>query len=210
VSAPCSRDPVGAPLAGLELVRAGSTNPPKLEGIRAALAAFTPGVRVLGVDVPSGVPEQPVGFEEIVEGARGRAREAARSGACELAVGYEDGLVEVPVHGGGFFNVGCAAVRRGDATWIGFSSGFAYPESCTRPAVAERAPIGGVFDALWRTRRGDARTAPSALSVGNVGKLSAGALTRAEYTRHAVLCALVPLLHPDLYGARPGGAGVRP
>ena len=37
------------------------------------------------------------------------------------------------------------------------------------------------------------------MSVGNVGRLSLGALSRAEYARHAVLCALLPFLHPDLY-----------
>ena len=35
--------------------------------------------------------------------------------------------------------------------------------------------------------------------VGNVGKLTLGVLTRSEYARHAVLCALIAFLHPDLY-----------
>ena len=43
---------------------------------------------------------------------------------------------------------------------------------------------------------------PSALSVGNVGRLTDAALTRADYTRQAVLCALVAWLHPELYDAR--------
>jgi inosine/xanthosine triphosphatase len=193
------------PLADVRLVRVGSLNPPKLEGVRSAFAAFASEVAVEGVAVGSGVPEQPVGFGEIVTGARQRADEARRGGECDLAVGYEDGLVELPGVAGAWFNVGCAAVSDGRRVGLGLSSGFAYPPDCSRRAVAGREPIGELFDRLWQERRGAAGgAAPSALSLGNVGRLTAGALTRAEYTRQAVLCALTAFLQPDLYG--PPGA----
>jgi inosine/xanthosine triphosphatase len=181
-------------LSELRLVRVGSTNPPKLEGVRSALAAFSRDVRVEGIDLESGVPDQPLGFEEIVEGARNRASGARRSGTCDLGVGYEDGLVAIPEPAGGWLNVGCAAVSDGVRISIGLSSGFSYP-----PACAEQA------DRFWRERRGDSAVSAE-LSIGNVGKLTGGALTRAEYTRHAVLCALTPFIHSDLY-AGGGGSG---
>ena len=40
---------------------------------------------------------------------------------------------------------------------------------------------------------------PSARTSGNIGKLTLGVLPRSDYARHAVLCALVSFLHPDLY-----------
>ncbi len=187
-------------LVGLRRVRVGSTNPPKLEGVRQALAAYLEELETIPVDVESGVPDQPIGYPQIQEGARNRARAAQESGPCDLAVGYEDGLVEIP--GAGWWNVGCAAVVDGERSGLGFSSGFAYPPACVAPAVEQREPIGGVFDRFWRAHRTEPDRDPSALSVGNVGKLTAGALPRAEYTRHAVLCALVSWLHPDLYAAR--------
>lgn len=196
------RETSAGPLAALRRVRVGSANPPKLQAVRDALAALAPRAEVEGVAVASGVPEQPVGFEEITAGARHRARAAFESGPCDLAVGYEDGLVELPGCAERWLNVGCAAVVSAGAEGIGFSSGFAYPPACAARAVAERAPIGELFDALWRERRGGAKGAPSALSQGNIGKLTNGALPRADYARHAVLCALVSFLHPDLYGAR--------
>jgi inosine/xanthosine triphosphatase len=188
----------------LRLVRVGSTNPPKLEGVRAALAAFFREVTIEGIDVESGVPDQPLGFEEIVEGARNRAEGARRGVACDLAVGYEDGLVTLPGSLGSWFNIGCAAVSDGVRISLGLSSGFSYPPACSEPAVAERQPVGALFDRLWRERRGDS-AGSAAPSIGNVGKLTRGALTRAEYTRHAVLCALTPFIHPDLYA---GGGGM--
>ena len=183
-------------------MRVGSTNPPKLEGVRAALTPFSRDVTIRGVEVESGVPDQPLGFEELVEGARNRAESARRGGECDLGVGYEDGLVAIPgpsgSSSGSWFNIGCAAVSDGVRISLGLSSGFAYPPACWQRAVAERLPIGALFDRFWDRHR-EGAPVPAQLSIGNVGKLTGGALTRAEYTRHAVVCALVPFLHPDLY-----------
>ena len=204
------------PLCDVKRVGVGSTNPPKLAGVRAALRAYAPSVEVLGVAVESGVSDQPVGYDEIVRGARARALAAAGAEAFDLTVGYEDGLVRLPTgaagaHADAWFNVGCAAVLQGDTFSLGFSSGFAYPAGCAERAAGAREPIGGLFDALWASQGRDvssraplADAPPSSLGLGNVGKLTAGAIDRAEYTRHAVVCALAPFVHPDLYA--PGDA----
>ena len=188
-----------AALAGLHRVRVGSTNAPKLEAVRRALSPYAEGLVVEGVEVASGVAEQPVGFEEIVAGARNRAEAALRSGECELAVGIEDGLVALAAAPGGPLNVGCAVVTDGKRMGLGFSAGFAYPPACAGPALAQRQPVGELFDRLWQERRGEASDLPSGRSLGNVGRLSLGVLPRAEYARHAVVCALLRFLHPDLY-----------
>lgn len=193
------------PLAHVRRVRVGSANGPKIAAVREALRPFAPAAEVEGVAVASGVPEQPVGWEEIVAGARERARAARAAGGCDLAVGLEDGLVAIPAADTAALNVGCAALDDGRRTSLAFSSAFAYPDACTRRALAERAPIGDEFDRLWEAARGVSAPEPSALSVGNVGRLTLGVLPRAEYARHAVVCALLPWLHPDLYAA-PGSA----
>jgi inosine/xanthosine triphosphatase len=194
----------GAPsLGALRCVRVGSANGPKIQAVRDALAPFAPRAEVVGAEVASGVPDQPVGFAEIARGARNRAQAALASGPCDLAVGYEDGLVEIPETAERWWNVGCAAVVGPSGEGLGFSSGFAYPPALAARAVAERAPIGDLFDAAWRAHRpAETSRTPSALSSGNIGKLTSGALPRADYARHAVLCALVSFFHPDLYRAR--------
>ena len=85
-------------------------------------------------------------------------------------------------------------------TSIGFSSAFAYPPEVSQPAVRDREPIGALFDQLWLEGGSEFDRQPLPRAMGNIGKLTAGVLTRSEYARHAVLCALVRLLHPDLYG----------
>jgi len=193
-------------LARVRRVRVGSTNEPKIAAVRAAIAPYAPDARVEGCVVESGVCEQPVGLEETSRGARNRAGRAFETGDCELAVGYEDGLVALPELAGSgseLLNVGCAVVTDGVRTSFGLSSGFAYPPACAARAASERLPIGDLFDELWRARapsdEDEDPGVPSGRGDGNIGKLSLGVLTRSEYARHAIVCALVRFLHPDLY-----------
>ncbi len=186
-------------LAPLATVRVGTENRPKLEAVRLALGAYAEDLEVIGHAVESGVPDQPVGFSEIVRGARQRASRALGAGPCELAVGIEDGLVEIADLGGEVLNVGAAVITDGEREGLGFSSLFAYPPACVGPALAKREPIGEVFDALWQREKGESGLGPSGRSVGNIGMLSLGVLPRSEYGRHAVLCALIHFLHPELY-----------
>jgi len=185
--------------------------------VRGALAAFAaPGaaLEIVPVDVPSGVPEQPLGWDQIVAGARNRARAALASGPAALAIGIEDGLVRLEdaapsgVQAAGepersaWWNVGCAWITDGEREARGFTSGFAYPPGALEPAVRDQAPIGDLFDAHWARHRAvheAAGDAPSGRSGGNIGRLTGGRLTRAAYGEQAVLCALVPFLHRDLY-----------
>jgi inosine/xanthosine triphosphatase len=207
-----------------ETVRVGTENPAKLGAVRSALAGFADRPETLsiqGVEVASGVPDQPVGWAEIMAGARNRARAALAAGPCSLAVGLEDGLIELPLPGepierpgtrrGGLdrppvFNIGCAWVTDGEREGTGFSSGFAYPTACLGRAFRDREPIGTLFDALWRAERGDAgglaaapSSGPSGRQGGNIGQLTQGRLDRSAYGAQAILCALVPFLHVDLY-----------
>ncbi|MCH2184955.1 DUF84 family protein [Myxococcota bacterium] len=192
---------------GLQTVRVGTRNGPKLEAVRSALAVFSSGLEVVGHEVESGVPDQPVGLKEIVAGARNRARAAYEKGPCDLGVGIEDGLVPLPEIGSEVMNIGAAVLTDGERESVGLSSGFAYPPDCLPPALEDREPIGGVFDRYWKERVGEESSGPSALSVGNIGRLSRGELTRSEYGRHAVVCAWIRFLHPEMYAmtAHPKG-----
>lgn len=214
-----------------EPVRVGTENAAKLGAVRCALAAVLAGdpstLVISGVGTTSGVPEQPVGWDEIVAGARNRARAAHASSPCVLAVGIEDGLVELPGApsatsraparasaaalpvadlGRAVFNVGCAWVTDGEREGVGFSSGFAYPPAAVASAFWNREPVGALFDALWQAHRpaagldpGTSTAPPSGRQGGNIGQLTQGRLDRSAYGAQAILCALVPFLHVDLY-----------
>jgi inosine/xanthosine triphosphatase len=179
------------------LVRVGSANAAKLEAVRRGLAPFFARVDVAGAEVASGIDSQPLGFAEIVAGARNRARAALATGACDLAAGIEDGLIEVAEVPSGWINVGCCALLQGESEALGFTAGFEYPPGCVAQATASpRTPIGDAFDASFRAPAGFRDPGTGA---GNIGRLSGGALTRADYGAQAVTCAFVRLLHPGLY-----------
>ena len=180
-------------------VRLGSENTAKLEAVRLALGRFFTSYTVSGCRAPSGVSEQPVGYDEILSGARARAVFAfgEAAGNVDLAVGIEDGLVPVPGLATGFANVGCCTLFDGEIFGVGFSAGFEYPLSCVKAATSfDRVPIGQAFDALYRPPPARRDPGPGA---GNIGRLTGGKLTRAQYGAEAVVCALVRFLNPELY-----------
>jgi non-canonical (house-cleaning) NTP pyrophosphatase len=217
----------------------GTQNAAKLEAVRVSFAAFAePGVvlDLVSVAVASGVSDQPIGYDEIVRGAGNRARAAFAAGNGAIAVGIEDGLLRYSTQnaargrdagGGGddaadlneddelshdaYYNVGCAWVTDGKRVGHGFSAGFSYPPGCREPALRDQAPIGDLFDELWRLRREEpefsgrdpaqepAMRVASGRQGGNIGRLTQGRLDRAAYGGQAVTCALIRFLHTDLY-----------
>lgn len=177
-------------------VRIGSANGAKLEAVRIALAPFFRPLDLHACPVESGVAAQPVGFEEILAGARTRARSAFRAGVCDLSAGIEDGLVPVPDTTTGYMNVGCCALYDGERASLGLSAGFEYPIACVGSAISDRVPVGDTFDAIFGAPEG---WPDPGRGAGNIGRLSGGALTRAQYGAQAVTCALVRLLHAELY-----------
>lgn len=201
-----SDSPLPSLFPGTAVIRVGTLNAPKIEAVRLAVQPYIASAQVSGQAVESGVPQQPVGYGEITRGARERAQQAYGTGPCALGVGIEDGLVELPELGGEVFNVGAAVVTDGRREGLGFTALFAYPPACVEPALRSREPIGEIFDALWRRARKAAVPEPSGRSVGNIGMLTGGALPRSEYGRHAVTCALIRFLHPELYPSTPSRA----
>lgn len=74
-------------------IAVGSTNPAKVAASRAVLERAFPQAEVVAVEVPSGVPPQPIGAEETAAGARQRARLAlAAVPGAFLGVGLEGGI----------------------------------------------------------------------------------------------------------------------
>lgn len=62
----------------------GSTNPVKINAVINAASETWPGVIVVGLDVPSGISEQPLSDSETRSGARNRAVAALNDGLLQL------------------------------------------------------------------------------------------------------------------------------
>ena len=171
------------------IIAVGSTNPAKTTAVKAICERAFPGCTVAAVEVPSGVPEQPIGPGETSTGARNRARAAlAAVPGARMGMGLEGGVDP----DGSLIN--CVAVveaeGRENITW---GVRFLLP-----PAVVARVlrgeELGRVMDEL------SGRT-ESKKHQGAVGILTNGIFTRAEMWQGPLACALMPFLHPELYPA---------
>ncbi len=162
-------------------VNVGSTNPVKVRATERALARLAPDREfdVEGVDVDPGVPEQPVGWDEVYEGASNRAKAALERGA-DLGVGIEAGLVEV---GGRYLDVHVAVVTDGDSEGVGLSPGFEPPEDVGSEALRGR-PVGDVVSEKLGVR-------DIGRGAGLIGVLTRGAVLRDDLCELAVIMALV-------------------
>lgn len=180
---------------------------------------------VVGMDVESGVSDQPFGDEETCEGAKTRAKLAylafqkANGRAPHLAIGMEGGL-EWQESKKGSSNPGrvlycmawMAVYGRREAVTVDL-----FASADTETYFGDKRPVFGL-----------AKTASFALPLcitklvesgmelgdaddkvfgrvkakhgsGTVGLLTDGLVDRVRYYEHAILMALVPWIRPDLY-----------
>ncbi len=167
----------------------GSRNPAKIEAVRRALARLAPGCALEAVDVPSGVPDQPVGDHATRQGARNRAKAALEVTGADVAFGLEGGVEhEPPVV---WLVSWVAAVtrdgRHGDASGLRMR----LPKVVTE-RLAAGEELGTVIDELFDVRE-------SKQQSGAVGLLTEGFVTRTDAFSDLVAMACAPLLRPDLF-----------
>ena len=177
----------------------GSRNPVKIRssliGIASALQVPLEFLNGIGIDVPSGVPDQPIGDGETKLGALNRARtsfeEYKSQHDCEpcFSVGLEGGISSLSDE-----TMECFAwIAIFDGKKVGFArtASFALPPAI-RDHVRGGMELGDADDAVFGTKnakQGD----------GTVGHLTNNAIDRSSYYSPAVTLAMIPFLWPQLY-----------
>jgi inosine/xanthosine triphosphatase len=168
-----------------------STNPVKMAATqRGFLRMFPTGsFHFESMSVPSGVREQPLSSAETLQGAMQRTL-AARTRMPEAAywVGIEGGI-ETDLHGVSAF--AWIVIRSSELIGQSRTGTFYLP-----PAVADLLrhgkELGEAGDIVFGT-------ADSKRTGGAIGLLSGHALDRTQLYEQAVILALVPFKHIDLY-----------
>jgi inosine/xanthosine triphosphatase len=169
---------------GAVIIRVGSLNPVKLEAIRTVMAARFPQAAFQPVAVDSEVSVQPLGLDETLRGARNRARKAYVE--CDLSVALESGLIPVPQTATGYMNLTACAIFDGREMFLGLGPAFELPTDVTRLVVEDGLELDPAVRLAGLTdneRIGYAQ--------GIIGILSAGRVTRLDYSKPAVSMALV-------------------
>jgi inosine/xanthosine triphosphatase len=170
-------------------VKVGTHNPLKVRATRNVLEQIYSNVDVEGIEVDSGVGDQPIGLDETIEGAVNRARNAFMD--ADLSVGIESGLLATPHSITGYLDLQWCAIYDGDRITLGVSAGFEYP-----PAVMEEVlkgeEVGEVMDRVTGVEKLGQKT-------GAVSYLSRGLLDRTANTEQCVFMAMIPRMNAGVY-----------
>ncbi len=167
----------------------GSKNPAKVEAVREILQDY-PHLKdadVVGVEVDSGIAEQPVSIEEMAEGAVNRARAAFVD--CDYSIGIESGLMKIPQTKSGYLEACVAVVFDGTEHHLGLSSGFECPDTEVVRLVIEE----GFNFADAANKTGLTNDPAIGKNQGVIGILTKGRLDRKAYTKEALRTALIHL-----------------
>ena len=176
-------------LSDIRTIAVGSLNPVKVAAARAVLEPLASHAHFTSVAVPSQVPDQPMGDEETIRGARNRAEAALAATGADLAVGIEGGCVDSAE------GMRCCAwavvVDRTGRVGTGGSLAMPLPPSVAA-MIRDGMELGHAIDALvaqHNTKHG----------AGAVGILTAGLVDRQRAYEILVTYALAPFLTPEYW-----------
>lgn len=172
------------------IIAVGSKNPTKIEPVEKIFSHHFKKVKVIGVDVKSGVSEQPKSQEEMFEGAQNRAKAALRKVKnAKYGVGIEGGIHKYSY--GHFENSLVVIVDRNGEIGIGASGGLALPDKVIN-LINSGKNLEEAIDEIFRTKKiGE--------GIGMFGIMTKNVVTRSEGVSHGVAFALARFLHKKLY-----------
>lgn len=175
----------------------GSTNEVKVNAVKEAIQDYQifSNAEIIVVKVNSGVSDQPRSAEETIQGAINRARNAFKD--CNYSFGIEDGLMKVPNTKTDYMNICACVIYDGKNFHLGLGPAFEYPIEVTRLVIEEGLDID---QAYYRAGLTDNPNIGS--YEGVIGMLTKGKLSRKEYTKLAVMMALIHLENKNLYSKK--------
>ncbi len=167
-----------------------STNPVKIQSVRAGFERMFPGEAfdVRGVSVESGVRDQPMTDAETYQGAFNRAGGAAVvQPEADFWVGIEGGLEEKH---GELHGVAWIVVQSRERTGKSRTASFVLPKEIAA-LIHSGYELGHADDLVFGREN-------SKQSNGSVGILTDDVLNRTLYYEHAVILALIPFKNAHL------------
>jgi inosine/xanthosine triphosphatase len=179
----------------MKAIAVGTQNPVKVSAVTQVVERiFHDEFKVIQVKVKSGVPRQPIGLRQTIQGAVNRAKQAMQTvHDAVYGVGIEAGLTKIPRTITGYLDIQFAAiVDKKNRVTIGCGSGFEYPPKVLNEVLEKKKEIGEVMERLSRIENLGER-------IGAIGYLSHGELDRRKLTEQAVLMAFIPRINKELY-----------
>jgi inosine/xanthosine triphosphatase len=172
-----------------------STNPTKIDAIRIGFSRIYPNdeFAVMGVSVPSGVPDQPMTDQETLQGANNRVSSVRK--------GYPDADFWAGIEGGidrmenGMVAFAWVVIESSAITGKARSGTFFLPQPIV-DLIDQGKELGEADDIVFNRR-------DSKKANGAIGILTNDVIDRTELYATAVILALAPFIHPNLYQSLP-------
>lgn len=148
-------------------------------------------VNVVGINVPSGVADQPMSDNEMYRGASNRAWAAIQQvEGAQYGIGIEGGLEKRSY--GWVERSMVVIVNQAHEEGVGITGGLVLPKKVISMIKKEGKNLEQVIDELFGTTKiGE--------GIGMFGIFTKEVVTRTEGVRHGVAFALARFLHQDLY-----------
>jgi inosine/xanthosine triphosphatase len=172
-------------------VAVGSKNPTKINAVKIAFETVFPDEEwiVEGVDVPSGVSDQPMSDRETVRGAKNRAKRSLKKIKADFGVGIEGGMQKV---GKEWFTSGWAVVVNKEGVMgLGTSIRMIIPPKLLELILAG-TELGHANDIVFKQTN-------SKHASGHFGIMTNDAISRTHAYRDGVFSALGRFLHPEVF-----------
>ena len=168
----------------------GSKNPIKISAAQNAICdiLYLKEVECVGIDAPSSVAEQPMTAEETKLGAVNRIHYCQQHTHADFYVAIEGGVDQFEYGPATFAFVAIANQKKMS---IGRSCNLPLPPIIYQ-ALKGGEELGDVMDRVFNTDNVKQKQ-------GAIGLLTRGLATRESVYRQAVILAMAPFVHPDLY-----------
>lgn len=179
------------------VIAIGSGNRVKVEAVEETIRDYPAlsGATCLSLAVPSGIADQPLSLEEIIQGAKNRAKAAFdQCPGCCYSFGLESGLFNAPGAGTGYLEASICSLYDGKQFHLGLSCGFEVPPRILDLVLEENHDLS---QACYHS--GITQNAKLGAAEGLIGILSNGRVNRKEYTKQSVVMALIYLENTLLY-----------
>ena len=176
-------------------INIGSRSVPKVEALKEAMTQYPQysHAAIFPKEVESGVSDQPKDFNEIITGAKNRARAAFDD--CELSFGLESGITKMPHTKTGFMDFTACAIYDGKDYHIGMSCGIEFPKKVIELVIKEDMNVSEAFHFTNLTENSYLGNTEG----GAIGMLTKDRITRKDYTKQAIITAMIHLENKELY-----------
>ncbi len=176
------------------LVFIGTKNQIKVTALEEALRQYPSLQNVIVIPrvVSSGVSEQPLSLEELVKGAKTRAKSSYEG--CLYGVGIESGIMHVTGTERDYMDICMCAIYDGHYHHLGMSCGFVLPASVVTLILDEGLDLNQAMQKnqfTTKTALGHAE--------GAIGVLTNGRITRKDYTKQSIVTAMCSIDNSQYY-----------